>query len=204
VSNLIDINPDTGALLFSTSILDGGGVALAIADLAAQPSTGTLFGITSPDGPAAQPGLLYTIDTTTGTATLIGDAGAFFGSIAFAPDGTLYMAAANLDFSTGNTIDQALRTLNPSTAATLTSVSTADFFGALAIRPTDSAIFGGTGDMHTLFTIDPTTGTETLIGDTGRNFVGDLAFRVPEPTTLVLVGLGLAGFSISRLRKPNG
>ena len=178
-SNLITLNPSNGALLTSTAITDGvGGPALAIADLAIQPGTNTLFGITNPDGAAGGPGDLYTINKSTGVATLIGNTGFFFNSIAFAPDGTLYLAAANLDFATGMLIDKALKTINPSTAAVLTSVSTTDFFGAFGIR-SDGTIFGGTGDQHQLFTINPTTGAETLIGDTGSTFIGDIAFGVP-------------------------
>ena len=175
-SNLISLNPSNGALRSSVPIVKGaGGPALSIADLAVQPGTNTLFGVTNPDGPAGPPGELYSINPGTGVGTLIGNTGYFFNSIAFAPDGTLYASVANLDFATGITINKALATIDPATAATITSVPTADFFGALAIR-SDGKIFGGTGDQHKLYTINPTTGAETLIGDTGSTFIGDLAF----------------------------
>ncbi len=197
-SNLININVNTGATQTSVPITSGG-FSLSIADLAIQPGTGTLFGITNPDGPSTGPGLLYSINKFTGVATLIGDTHNFFGTIAFAPDGKLYMSAADLDFNTGAVINISLKTIDPTTGATLTSVATRDFFGALAIR-SDSSIFGGTGDQHQLFTINPLTGFETLIGDTGSNFIGDLAFQpVPEsgPTvTLMILGLfTLAGLA---------
>ncbi|MDQ2949641.1 MAG: hypothetical protein M3Y27_27515, partial [Acidobacteriota bacterium] len=201
VSNLININPATGALNSSVAIATSGGLTLSIADLAIQPGTGNLYGITTPDGPNGGPGDLYVINKATGVATLIGSTGKFFGSIAFAPNGTLYMSAADLDFGTGMEINKVLRTINPNTAATLTSVATNDFFGALAIR-SDSTIFGGTGDAHQLFTIDPVTGFETLVGDTGSTFIGDLAFRpVPESgatLTLMVSGL-LALFGMARV-----
>ena len=206
VSNLITLNR-TGALLTSTAITVGvGGPQLAIADLATQPGTNTLFGITNPDGAAGGPGDLYSINKSTGVATLIGNTGLFFNSIAFAPDGTLYLAAANLDPATGTLIDKALKTINPSTAAVLTSVSTTHFFGALGIR-SDGTIFGGTGDEHELYTINPTTGAETLIGDTGSTFVGDIAFGVPASklaniSTRAFVSTGenivIAGFILGR------
>jgi hypothetical protein len=175
-SNLIALNPSNAALLSSVAIVKGaGGPALSIADLAVQPGTNTLFGVTNPDGPAGGPGELYSINPGTGVATLIGNTGYFFNAIAFAPDGTLYASVGNLDFATGMTIDKAFAKIDPATAATISSVTTAHFFGALAVR-SDGTIFGGTGDQHQLYTINPTTGAETLIGDTGTTFIGDLAF----------------------------
>jgi PEP-CTERM motif len=199
-SDLIRLNPNTGALLSSVPIA-AGGVSISIADLAVQPGTDTLYGIRGPNDQHGGQGLLYTINAVTGAATLIGNTGDFFGSIAFSPTGTLYMSAADLDFM-GNFVNISLKTLNPSNAAVLTAVPTLDFFGALGIRPTDGVIFGGTGDQSQLFTINAVTGAETLIGNTGRNFVGDLAFQsatVPEPTTLSLMGLGLVAM-VRRIR----
>lgn len=214
VSNLITINADTGQLLSSAAITTGANISLAIADLAIQPGTNTLFGITSPDGPSGPSGTgqLYTINRITGVATFVGNTGNFFGSIAFAPNGTLYMSAADLNFSTSppTIVNKALKTINPLNGMTLTSVPTNDFFGAFGIRA-DGTIFGGNGDEHELFTINPLTGAETLIGDTGRNFVGALAFRpgssVPESgATLSLMFVALAGLaaysrSLGRLKK---
>jgi hypothetical protein len=184
VSTLIRINPDTGALISTIGpITDGaGGPQISISDLAVQPGTDLLFGVRSPNDGLGGEGKLYTIDTTTGVATLVGDTQAFFASIAFAPDGTLYESAADLG-AMGNRVNIRLNTLDPSDGTVLTSVATQDFFGALGIRPTDGVIFGGTGDAGDIYTIDPVTGTQTLVGNTGQNFVGDLDFRpVNSPT----------------------
>jgi len=126
-------------------------------------------------------GNLYTIDTATGVATLVAKTGYFFASIAFAPNGTLYMSAGKLDVP-GNV----LLTLNPANGAVQSSVPTAHGYGALGIRRTDGVIFGGTGDSGNVFKVDPATGAETFVGNTGQNFVGDFDFRpvggpVPGP-----------------------
>jgi hypothetical protein len=190
-STLLRLDPATGVALSSVGISDGSS-GVSIADLAVQPGTGLLFGISAPHDQFSGLGRLYTINKTTGLATMVGDTGDFFGSIAFAPNGTLYMSAADLDPVTDNIINIGLKTLNPLNAATLTFVATNDLFGALAVRPEDGAIFGGTGDTAQLYKIDPVTGVETLTGSTGSNFVGDLAFQtVPEPATLSMVGTAL-------------
>jgi hypothetical protein len=187
-SNLLQLNPQTGAIINTIGqVHTSTGTGIAIADLAVQPGTGTLYGIRSDVDAGGGAGLLYTINKSNGVATLVGNTGHMFGSIAFAPNGTLYMSEA--DFAMGP-VNPHLLTLNPSTGATLTSVATTDFFGALGVRPSDGVIFGGTGDGGTIDIVNPTTGAETLVGSTGQNFVGDLDFQVPEPGTLALFGLG--------------
>lgn len=197
-SNLIRMNPANGSLLGSVPIAVSG-TAISIADLAVQPGTGTLFGIRGPNDQLGGQGRLYTIDPVTGAATLVGDTGDFFGSIAFAPDGTLYMSAADLD-NVGNLTGIALKTLNPLNAAILTAITTADFFGSLAVR-SDGVIFGGNGDFAQLFTVNPATGAEKLIGSTGTTFIGDLAFQsVPEPGGPTLLVIGLLLVLLAQLR----
>ena len=195
-SNLVQLNPSTGASLSSVAIKDSAGLGISIADLAVQPGTDILYGISGDIGGVGA-GEFYTINKTTGAATLVGTTDDFFASIAFAPDGTLYMFAQTLTFGpNGPTFGPPeLETLNPSTAAELTAISTPQFYGAFGIRPTDGVLFAGNGDgmggTAALFTVNPTTGAETEVGPTGTTFVGDLAFQVPEPSTVMLVCLGL-------------
>jgi hypothetical protein len=220
-SDLIQINPLTGALISSVAITTGG-TPLSIADLATQPGTNTIFGIQSPnDANFTGQANLYTISTT-GAATLVGNTGVFFGAIAFAPGGTLYMTSADLGLNEDDgeayvcpvtDPDQsncALSTLDPATAATLTSVQTSDFYSALGISnsgviwaATGAGDLGpGTGQFFAgVSTLNPTTGVATFIGNTGTNFVGDIAFDpTPEPASLVLSGIGLAALLARRFR----
>jgi len=86
-----------------------------------------------------------------------------------------------------------LSVINPANAATLHSVSTADFFGALTVRPDGVYFWRGNGDGGELFTVDPVTGAETLVGSTGLSFAGDLAFAVPDTSSLSLLLTALGG-----------
>jgi hypothetical protein len=200
-SHLVQINPNTGALISNIGAVTANNVAINIADLATQPGTGTLFGVRGPNDGGNGQGMLYSINRTTGVATLIGDTSSFFDSIAFAPDGTLYLIAADLDFGTGNIINPRLETLNPANAGLLTSVGLAQYYGAFGIRPSDGVLFAGNGDQGQLFTLDPSTGAQTLVGNTGRTFVGDIDFLVPEPGSLSLALVGAAGLAFYRTHR---
>jgi hypothetical protein len=174
VSNLVRINPDTGALISSVPIRIGS-TPISVGDLAIQPGTNAIFGIHSNADQGQFPGgLLLRIDPSTGAATIIGPTGQNVGGgLAFAPDGTLYHIAFGLF------------TLNPQTGAVLTSrplnVSGHD---GLGVRPSDGALFAprlGPAGGNEIHVIDPVAGTSTLLGLTGAGSVSDIAFR---PATL--------------------
>ena len=120
-SKLILINPDTGALISTIGpIVDGpNGPAISIDDLAMQPGTDVLFGIRSEIDGLGGAGKLYAINKASGVATLVGNTGHVFGSIAFAPTGTLYLSAADLG-AMGPT-NASLKILNPVSAAVVSS-----------------------------------------------------------------------------------
>jgi len=188
-SSLIQIDPGSGRLLSTIGpIRDGpGGPTMSISEIAFQPGTGVLFGVRTQHDGLSKPGWLYTIDKTTAVATLVGNTSVFFATIAFAPNGTLYEAAA--DLGPLGPLHPRLLTLNPANAAILSTVSVLEYFGALTFRKSDGACFGSTGDDHEIFRIDPATGSLTLVGDTGKDFVGALAFQSlgPPPERLAPV-----------------
>ncbi len=202
-SSLVLINPTTGALINNVGPIratTSAGPLLSIADLAVQPGTNTLYGIEGPDDGLGQQGDLWTINKSTGVASLVGNTGVFFGSIAFAPNGSLYLASAQMT-AMGGPGNPMIGTINPATGARISSIATTDFFGALAVRPTDNVIFGDNGDAAQLFTINPNTGAETLVGSTGSNFIGGLGFApVPEPSALGLLAIGIVALAYRALR----
>ena len=195
-SNLLRLNPVTGAIITNVAVT-ANGIPISIADLAVQPQTDSLFGVRGPNDGGGGSGNLYVIDRVTGVATLLGNTGHFFDTIAFAPDGTLYLASADRGMGPTNSH---LSVIDPTDAATSRTVPTDDFLGALAVRP-DGVIFGGNGDDGELFTVNPLTGAETLVGSTGVSFVGDLAFAVPEPGSLLLFASTLAAMALLRRRR---
>jgi hypothetical protein len=187
-SELVTIDATNGTLLSTIGTITVAGLPISIGDLSFQPGTGILFGIRSNAGGGG--GLLYTINTSTAVATLVGDTGAGAGGgIAFAPDGTLYQTAYN---SGGDFFS--LNTLNPADASRLGTVAINFYFDGLAVRA-DGTLFvvpGGSSD-DALYTLDPITGQETFIGNTGVGSTSDLDFlaSVPEPTSIAFAGITL-------------
>ena len=166
---------------------------------------GTLFMVVDDfeDGVSDQDNL-YTVDTTTGLATLVGT---LFGtpfaddpeitSIAFASDGTLFAVDRDLD---------ALLTINPLTA----EVSLVGTLGALVPDGGQQGLdfFGDTlflmsENPEAIFIVDTTTGVAALSANlqTLDLSLESLAIRaIPSPGTVALLAFGLAGLVLSRRR----
>jgi hypothetical protein len=164
-STLIQVNPDTGALIATIGVISDNGTPISIGDLSFQPGTGVLYGITSNTFSAG--GFLYTINLSTAAATLIGDTGiGASGGLGFAPNGTLYQLAGG-----------SVNVISPVDAHVISSVSTDQFYDGLGVR-SDGALFASTGGgTDTIYIVNPATGQSTFIGNTGQGGVSDLDFR---------------------------
>jgi hypothetical protein len=191
---LIQVKPTTGALLKRIGVIRTADRQLVkLSDLAMQPGTDMLFGISSvAHGPGtAETAKLYVIDTSTAVATLVGDTGLEFGGgLAFAPDGTLYQASFRGPIDSVPKRVPCLFTLDPETGQITSEVSLKAPNGkpyyryviaGLAVRPADGTVFGsgsitkeGSRDGNDPFPmpnidnllaiIDPTTGVLTHLG----------------------------------------
>ena len=207
-STLIEVDPVTGGLLNTIGIVtDTNGNQLKISDLAVRPGTEELYGVTAINS-SINNNALYKIDKNTAVATLVGagPAGDSRLSIAFAPDGTLYMTNQNVC----DVDDDFLREINPDTGAVITTIGLVNDIDvdALGVR-SDGTIFASGGIACTglgtqIYTINPTTGQETLVGS-GLDVISDIAFfpapkqvageLLPLDSTALLIG-GLSSMSV--------
>jgi hypothetical protein len=186
-ANLVELNPSTGGLISQVAIATSSGVPVRIGDLAVQPGTGALYGSGGRISGGSPLGEIFTINTTTGVATLVGFTG-------FANDGGLAFNAAGTLFAT--LFSGQLLTINPATGGSLTSIAygPASNLDGLVVRPSDGALLatrGGVGGGDQIVLIDPATGNTTLLGSAGSGQASDLAFFGCPPTassTVVRLG----------------
>lgn len=220
-STLLEIDPATGSSTAIGPIQDGSGNDLNLYDLSFQPGTGTLYGVSEQlDGSCA--GCLYTVDTATGEASLVGDTGTGVpGGLAFASDGTLYFTTIfptatsrfdlyTLDPGTGATVDREDVLLERQIVQGNQTVDSAPLQG-LVVAPDGTLIASGEGGVTTLYERIVAAPKDTdgnpigapqpvwrSLGDSGENVTG-LAI-IPEPGTGLLVLAGLAGLAGARRR----
>lgn len=137
------------------------GVVLALMTLltfATVATAETLYGSNSD-------GAIVSIDTLTGSATLIGNSGVTAIGMAYNPlTSTMYTR----DFSN-------LYTVNLTTGAVAAVGSSGSEITALAFNPTFSILYSVNQFNGDFYDVDPLTGAATLVGNTGINFPLDLS-----------------------------
>jgi DNA-binding beta-propeller fold protein YncE len=189
------INTSTGARTV-VATLSGIAAGHILSGLSINPLTGAMFLSTT----NVSVSNLYTIDPTTGVATLVGATGiAGLIDIAFSPSGNLFAT---------DIVRDALFSLNPATGA-------GTFIGALGLALNFAqgmdfdfstgilyaALYTGGGNAQWA-TINTATGAATSLFAINREMEIAIArSSVPEPGTLALLGLGLAGLAAASRRK---
>lgn len=188
LDSLVTIDPATGAAVGSVPITIPAAAAAPghMTSIAFDPKSGVLYGNTS-IAYGAPFEALYKIDSTTGNATFIGRItfdNVF--ALGFDQSGKLF----GVSDATDDLIGIDLVTGNGSFIANMQVGSAFD----IASRPEDDVMFLVDTTSSFLYTLDTSNGNLTGVGPYGGaspNLVG-LAFSpIPEPGTMLLVGLGV-------------
>ena len=152
-------------------------------------SDGTLY--------AAGGSSLYTLNTGNGASTFVGtisDGGSNFssaGDLAFDSNDDLYMTSTGGD----------LIRMNRNTAAA-TDVGSIGFNSVFGLDFRNNRLYGATSGGQ-LIELSTATGAGTLIGNVNpfASTFGASTSPIPEPATMALLGLGLAGIAVRRRRR---
>ncbi len=109
---------------------------------------------------------IYSVETDTGVATLVGNSGSAMTDIAFDLNGNLW----------GVTFDSLYRIDKNTAASTLVgSLGSINSANALIFAP-DGSLFTAGWNSPLLYAVNTTTGAATAVGNMGRNSSGDLEF----------------------------
>lgn len=193
-SRLIEIDPETGALIAEIGAFVANGNPIVLHDLTADPQTGSLYGIavgsSRGSGGPTDSNALFEIDPTTGQGTFIGTPGGTLG-------GFLAIAFLNGSIRAVPTEAPVIYTIDPDTGANVGSV-TGSGDGALGLAVLSSGddqlissgcCAGGASIGNQILQLDAATGTPTPIGPAGgTRRVHDLVV-LPEQIVAVEVPL---------------
>ncbi len=215
-NRLLRIDPVTGS---ATAIGPHGLQGLSEGGLAVDPTTGILYGLYTREIPITFRHM-FQFNLTTGVATVTAD---FTGlstayssndlsAMAFDSTGQMYVLD---DFNAEpNSPNAVLYRINKATGAVQSTVTLDRRLSqalGMVIDPStgtfyvgDSNIVNGYAGTNSLYTLDPTTGTTTLIGNMGLTTpLMDMTVitAVPEPILVVPAVLLVSGFFLYRWRR---
>jgi hypothetical protein len=196
-AQLVTINPRTAQVtVIGPYNVGNAGTPSTMADIGFD-SAGNLYGVGSVGGPQ-----LYSINVATGQATVIGSAGLTSttgGGIAINNAGAIYGTPTASRFGTYDGVTGAFTNIaNP------VKPGGGGAYAALEFHPITGALYGlnsapGSPPPTFLAIIDPATGAVTSVGQS-VNAIDAIAI-IPEPATLALLGIAVAGLCCVRRRK---
>jgi hypothetical protein len=197
---LVTIAPATAQVTvvgpFNAGPVNSGGTPATMADLAFD-SSGKLYGVGSIGGPN-----LYTINTITGQATVVGPNGASTstagGGVAVSAGGIVYGTPTSTRFGTYNSSTGAYTNIAAPTRPLGGAYSALAFDGGTLYGLDLGPGSGGT-EATDLVTIDQVTGAVTLLGSSVQGLDAIAFTAVPEP-----VGIGavaIIGLVLRRSRR---
>src|SRR6266542_2693567 len=177
------VNPATGATISIKGITIPVPYLPYITGMAAHPTRGEFFmlveSVSSPTGPICQH-LLAKLDPATGAATIIGNTGICFASLAFHSNGTLYGVS-----NSEGAVPPALFTLDTTNATPTFLIS----FEPVSLS--SGAVVGGSG-----LAFNPNDGLLYRSGSVGAS---DQIFQAIDPNTLAVTNIPLSGLSTDEI-----
>lgn len=197
-ATLVTINPATALVTvvgsFNAGPVNNSGVPSTMADIGFDAS-GNLYGVASVGGPN-----LYSINTATGQATLVGANGVSTsttgGGLAISAAGVFYGTPSASRFGTYDGTTGAYTNIANPTKPAGGGYGSLDFDGSVLYGLNVGA--GSPPPSH-LVTIDPATGDVTDLG-ASIDSLDAIAFVVPEPSTSALL-VGIVGAALGGRRR---